>query len=354
MNQWLERWFNKPDGLTEQLGEHPGDSLVGNWSPIASGRAKNQKFGLQNPSTIPTKIDLSQIPASIKEKVIAKIALLTDNVPSSIRPEMSLSNDLGMDSLDGAELAVFLHDQFDVASVPVRELTTVSRVMGIASKQVICKEPFKEEIGDMSKWYAKAPHELRIMPPGETIPEVFINNCKKLGNQPACGDARSGILSYHDLLLRSIILSRLIKKMPGKHIGIMLPASVGAIVCIFASQLAGKVPVMINWTVGPRHLEAVMKLANPQVILSSWSFVDKLEGVYWTPIEDQLVLLEDMRRDIGLMDKLKAFLLSKEAPNVSVVFLAWISSNPKMKPLYSLLAGQKGCPRECPSAMKIF
>lgn len=312
MNQWLERWYNKPDGLTEQIGEYPGDSLI--LVPYSCwNRKMPQVRASEEQQTLRRSIDLSKIPAKVQEKIIAKVAMMTDNVPSSIRPEMSLSNDLGLDSLDTAELAVFLHDQFDIMTVPVKELTTVGRVMAIAAKQIVCKEPIADEVTDMSRWYASVPHEKRIMPPGETIPEVFVTSCKRLGKQAACGDPRTGIVSYSDMLIRSIILAKLIRKMPGEHIGIMLPASVMASICVFAVQLAGKVPVMINWTVGPRHLESVVKFADPKVVLSSWSFVDRLEGVDLTPIEDRLILLEDMRRDIGIFDKVNAFLLSKKS-----------------------------------------
>lgn len=311
INQWLEKWFNKPDGLTEQIGEYPGDSLV--LVPYSAWNRKMPQVRVEEDTETKRRVDLTKIPKTIQEKVIAKIAMMTDNIPSSIRVDMSLSNDLGMDSLDTAELAVFLHDQFDLLTVPVKELTTVGRVMGIAAKQIVCKEPLVNELADMSKWHMPIPHERRGMPPGETIPEVFINSSKLHKKIPACGDARTGILTYNELLVRSLILAEKIQKMPGKHIGIMLPSSVAANLCIMAIQLAGKVPVMINWTVGPRHLDSVMKLADPRVILSSWSFIDRLEGVDLTPIEDRLLLLEDMRRDISLWDKLKGALLSKKS-----------------------------------------
>lgn len=311
INQWLEKWFNKPDGLTEQIGDHPGDSLV--LVPYSAWTRKMPQVLIEENKDTKRHVDLTKIPKTIQEKVIAKIAMMTDNVPSSIRTDMSLSNDLGMDSLDTAELSVFLHDQFDLATVPVKELTTVGRVMGIAAKQVICKEPLSNELADMRKWHALIPHDRRGMPPGDTIPEVFINSCKLHKKLPACGDARSGILSYNDVLVRALILAEKIKKMPGEHVGIMLPASVAASLCILAIQLAGKIPVMINWTVGPRHLDSVLKLSDPKVILSSWSFVDRLEGVDLTPVEDRLLLLEDMRRDIGLKDKIRAAFLSKKS-----------------------------------------
>ncbi len=311
INQYLERWFNKPDGLSEQIGEYPGDSLV--LVPYSAWSKELPRVQIQQEQEeSKRRVDLSKIPLTIQEKVIAKIAMMTDNVPSSIRPEMTLSNDLGLDSLDTAELAVFLHDQFDILIVPVNELVTVGRVMGIAAKQIVCKQPIKEEIGDMTKWFAPVEREKRSIPHGKTIPEVFVNNCKKLGKAAACGDARSGILSYNDLLVKTLVLAGLIKNFEGKHIGIMLPASVAADLCIMAVLMAGKVPVMVNWTVGPRHLESVVKLSNPSVILSSWSFIDRLEGVDLTPIEDRLVLLEDKRREISLFDKVRAYFTSKQ------------------------------------------
>lgn len=314
LNQWLEKWFNKPDGLTEQIGPYPGDSLVlvpySMWDRTVPQVRIEEQY---RPSK--KTVDLSRVPLTVQEKVVSKIALMTDNVPSSIRPEMSLSNDLGMDSLDTAELAVFLHDQFDIVTVSVKDLTTVGQVMGIAAKQIICKEPVTEVVSNMAKWYAPDRHERIVYPEGETITEVFLKSCKRMGKHAACGDPRMGILTYKDMLIRSIILARLIRKMPGKHIGILLPASVAADLCIFATYLAGKVPVMINWTVGPRHLESVVKLADPKVILSSWAFVDRLEGVDLSPVEDRMVLIEDLRRDIGFIDKIKAYLLSRKSVN---------------------------------------
>lgn len=311
LNQYLEKWYNKPDGLAPQIGKEPGDSLV--LVPYSFWSNEVPHIHPLKPEAHSRKEDVSRIPKGIQEKIIAKLAIMTDRVPSTITPEMSLSNDLGLDSLDTAELALFLNEQFDIASVPVIELTSVGRVMGIAAKQIVCKEPMKEECSDFSKWYKPVPHKKTSMAPGDTIPEVFLNISEMLNEEMACGDGRTGALSYKDMRLRALLLATYIKNLPGDHVGILLPASVAATLCILAVQLAGKIPVMVNWTVGPRHLETVKKLSGIEVILSSWSFIDRLEGVDLTPVEDQLVMLEDVRREFGLINKIKAYLLSKKS-----------------------------------------
>lgn len=146
---------------------------------------------------------------------------------------------------------------------------------------------------------------------GKTIPEAFLRNCDRMGKAVACADMRSGVMTYPQLKMRALLIADYIRKMPGDTIGIMLPASVAANLLILAVQLAGKVPMMINWTIGPRHLESVASLSKVKTILTAWSFIDKLENVDLTPIEEQLLMLEDLRREISLGAKLKAFFLSK-------------------------------------------
>ena len=90
-----------------------------------------------------------------------------------------------------------------------------------------------------------------------------------------------------------------------------MPSSVAAYLVILACQLAGKVPLLINWTVGSRHLESVVALSQVQVVLSSWAFLDRLDNVDLNGIEDLIIMLEDMGRQFTLREKLKAYLRSK-------------------------------------------
>lgn len=302
LNQYLEEWYNKPDGLTPQEGKSPGDSLV-----LVSYSMWGEKYLEASPEKgdAGLGINLTAIPEEIKNKVTRKVAELAQREPSEIKPEMSIASDLGLDSLDIAELSAFLHDDFDIKGVPVNQITTVAKLMGLASRQVHYEEEEEEEAA-ISHWKQPSKRVRLDIASGETIAEVFLNNSLRMGKNAACGDAKAGVLNYKQLRMRAILLAEYIRHLPGEYIGIMLPASVAANLLVMATEIAGKVPLMVNWTVGRRHLESVVKLSNVKVVLSSWAFLDKLENVDLDGIENQLVMVEDIRRQFTLFDKLKA------------------------------------------------
>lgn len=304
-NAYLEEWYNRPDGLTEQEGEHPGDSLVlrsySMWGEeLPDLHAKEED-----------EVDIGDIPQEVQEKVVHKLAELTEHDPAAIKPSLSLGVDLGLDSLDAAEIGVFLKEEFDITGVPFSELTSVGRLMAIASKKVVIKQEIEEEIADLSKWKRPVPRFRAQVADGETIPEVFLNNCDRMGSLVACADLRSGILTYSQLKVRALLLAEYIRHLPGKYIGILLPASTAAYTTVFACQIAGKVPLLINWTVGPRHLESVVDLSKVEAVISSWVFLDQLGDVELGKIDDLLIFLEDVARETGVTDKLQAYLRSK-------------------------------------------
>lgn len=306
-NRYLEKWYNRPDGIIPTKEEEPGESLYlvpySIWSkklPEIDNKKKSEEV-----------IDIQKIPEEIQEKIKTKLGEISQISPDKIKPEMNLGADLGLDSLDSAELLSFLDDSFDVAGVPVSELSTVGKLMAIADHQLSFES--EEEIQkDLSKWNQSArKKEKALLSSGETIHEVFLNNCDRMGSAVACGDIRSGISTYAQAKMRVIILAEYIRKLPGEYIGIMLPSSVAAYFTILACQLAGKIPLMVNWTVGPRHLDTVVALSKVEVVLSSWAFLDRLENVDLNGVDDRILMLEDVRRSFNLIDKMKALYRSK-------------------------------------------
>lgn len=311
LNRYLEQWYNRPDGIDPLLAKKscPGESLYlvpySRWSsalPLVDQKQENSSEG----------VSLESIPKAIQEKVTAKLAEIADMSVQSVKPDMVLASDLGLDSLDASEILTFLQDSFGVVGVPPSALTTVKEVMGIAAKKVVVTPEEQEAEKKFTRWQKSTfPHVFVKMAEGKTIPEVFLNQCTKMGSTLALADLRSGMLTYSDVKMRVILLATVIRSMPGDSIGIMLPASAAASIVILATQLAGKVPVLINWTVGARHLEGVVEQSGIQKVITAWSFLDRLEGVDLTAIHDMLFLLEDLGSQIGIIEKIKAFCLSK-------------------------------------------
>ncbi len=326
LNRYLENWYNRPDHLPAQGGDQSGESLY----LVSYSMWKEELPIIKRTSSSDAKADISQIPMDIQQKVKAKLSEISRVPSDEIHPGMQLASDLGLDSLDNADLIAFLDDHYDVSGVPVSELTTVGRLMALAAKQVVLDEIIEKEQVNFSKWnQQRGPKERLSVSAGETIPEVFLNNCSRFGKMVACADAHAGILNYAQVKTRVLLLADYIRHLPGEYIGILLPASVAAYLTIIASQLAGKVPIMINWTVGPRHLESVMAAAKPQVVLSSWAFLDQLENTDLNGVEDFIETLEDIRRKLSWLDKIRAFYRSKLYRTSSLLSLFGIQTKTK-------------------------
>ncbi len=345
VNRYLEQWFNKPDGLTKQEGNFPGDSLIqisySAWGNVIPPTAHQKKQADE-------KINLKTIPEDIKSKIISELAQITQYKAEDIKPDMDLAADLGLDSIDIAELGVFIQDSFDIETLPYSELTTVGKVMAIAAKQVSFKDEEPEPELDLTKWKEeRKPRKRLYVSEGRTLAEAFLNTCDKYSSLIACADARSGILTYKQLKMRALLLADYIRRLPGDYIGILLPASVGAEILIVAVQLAGKVPLMINWTVGPRHIETVKKLSNVQAVLTSWSFIDRLENIDLNGIEQNLIMLEDARSEFTLGAKLKAFWQARQSTS-SIMNHLKLSVNPNDPAVLLFTSGSESMPKGVP------
>lgn len=349
MNRYLENWYNRPDGILPQEEEEPGESLY--LVSYSMWKQDLPKIDVYEKSTDSTEI--SKIPKGVQQKVKEKLCKMSDLSIEQIQPDMDLSSDFGFDSLDNAELLAFLDDEFDVAGVPAHELTTVGALMGLAANQIdYGTESEEDEQKDLAKWNRRRRHKQAVLASGETMPEAFLNNSQLKKREVACADNVAGILSYSSARIRVIMLAEYIRHLPGEYIGILLPSSVAAYLTIFACQLAGKVPLLVNWTVGPRHLEAVVSLSNVQVILSSWSFLDRLGNVDLTVIEDQIVMLEDVRRKFTLKDKMKAYIRSFRSTQSLLSLFGINKLKPDDKAVLLFTSGTENLPKGVPLTHK--
>jgi acyl-[acyl-carrier-protein]-phospholipid O-acyltransferase / long-chain-fatty-acid--[acyl-carrier-protein] ligase len=148
-------------------------------------------------------------------------------------------------------------------------------------------------------------------------------------------------LGYRRLILASVVLGRKLAAFtrPGEHVGVMLPNAVGSVATFFALQAQGRVPAMMNFTAGAEAMLACCAAAEVRTILTSRRAVRKgkldrlIEGV---SARVRVVYLEDVRKSIGVLDKIGAMVsgrvpgsaLDAEAAAV-VLFTSGSEGSPK-------------------------
>jgi acyl-[acyl-carrier-protein]-phospholipid O-acyltransferase/long-chain-fatty-acid--[acyl-carrier-protein] ligase len=132
-------------------------------------------------------------------------------------------------------------------------------------------------------------------------------------NWLAIEDPLSGPMTYRRLLQAAAVLGR--KLMPyareGRPLGVMLPTSNGGVVTLFAVLSAGRVPAMINFSSGAANILGACRAAEIDTILTSRAFVEKgrLDHlVAQIEKEVRIVYLEDIRKTVGKIDKLRGAL----------------------------------------------
>lgn len=140
--------------------------------------------------------------------------------------------------------------------------------------------------------------------------------------------------SYKDIIIKSYVLGKYFKRRtaPGEHVALLLPNSIATLCAFFGLSAYGRIPVMLNFSVGAANMVSMCKTAIVKKVITSHLFIRnaKMEPV----IEEikkagfDVIFLEDLRRQIGLWEKINAFLRykikrvpSKEGGNKKAVIL---------------------------------
>jgi acyl-[acyl-carrier-protein]-phospholipid O-acyltransferase/long-chain-fatty-acid--[acyl-carrier-protein] ligase len=150
----------------------------------------------------------------------------------------------------------------------------------------------------------------------------FVKISKRLGDRIAIKDRTlDREITFNKALIGSLILAKKFEKYKDGDIGVMIPTSAGAVLSVIGVLMAGKVPVMINYSTGAaQNCEYVQKKCGFKTIITSRALLEKIE----CPMISGMICLEDIMEGISLREKLAAAFKSKLP--VSVL----ISSFPKV------------------------
>lgn len=329
VNRYLEDWYNKKsDPLT----------LVPTcfWDPSLPQVPERK--------ALDEKPDIS-IPDAIRDRIYEEIRKILETPGKEITPSMYLSRDLGMDSLNISELVIFLTHNYTIQEIHPDELQTVRDVFAAAMNKQ--EKPVQNKENHF-QWPEETNRPDPLGPVGHTFPEAFLNACEKMGSLAAIADDTAGVVSYKKLKRVALVLSRYFAQIPESRVAVMLPSSVGAYTVIIALHLAGKTPVMLNWTLGPRYLEEMMQLSGAKTILSSWRFLERLSYVDFGATSDQIQLLEDARKEISFFMKLKGLFLSFGTPRFILRALKLNKINPHSPAVILFTSGTESTPKGVP------
>jgi acyl-[acyl-carrier-protein]-phospholipid O-acyltransferase / long-chain-fatty-acid--[acyl-carrier-protein] ligase len=122
-------------------------------------------------------------------------------------------------------------------------------------------------------------------------------------------DIQRNPASYDRLVMGSFILGRKMKQLtPGqRHVGVLLPNSIGCFLTIFGLHAFGRVPAMLNFSTGAVNMSAACMAAQVSTIVTSRRFIeagDMQEDIRLLSQGRNIIYLEDLRESLKLSDKI--------------------------------------------------
>lgn len=148
----------------------------------------------------------------------------------------------------------------------------------------------------------------RIKPrPGRTVLEKFLHVCADLKSNAVCLDEQMGVITYRQMRRAVIALADRVCDDPEQNIGIMMPASAGAFIAYFAVLLAGKTPVMVNWSLGYASIESCMQLAGVRHVITAKRVVEHVRQANGEEHADfaDFVYMEELRQHLSWWDRMR-------------------------------------------------
>jgi long-chain-fatty-acid--[acyl-carrier-protein] ligase len=287
--------------------------------------------------------EVGAVPPATREIVLRHLRELTGR--DHFGDQEHLARDLGLDSLARTELLAWLEAEFGFPQGDADAVRTVGDVLLAA-----CGETAASEFMPLNpvppRWFADSRTNPALAPPaGETITQAFLHQARRAPRKAIIADQLRGARTYRDIVLGVLLLKPHIERLEGTRVGIMLPASVAADVVYLATLFAGKTPVMVNWTLGPRNVVHSLDSVGARHVLTVEALPKRLEsqGNDLSALGDRFLFLEHVLGKVSFAAKLAAWLRSRLCwssletaevpPTAAVLFTSGSETLPKAVPL---------------------
>jgi acyl-CoA synthetase (AMP-forming)/AMP-acid ligase II/1-acyl-sn-glycerol-3-phosphate acyltransferase/acyl carrier protein len=275
------------------------------------------------------------IPEDVLHRVTQILVREAEQDEKLIRLEANLNMDLNIDSLGLVVVISGIEKEFKrAAQVEITSIKTVADLCFIAMNRKLDDEELKPS--NLAKY--TIPVSTFRIDPATTIPKHFIKSFSKDKNETFAYDKMLGTTTRKEFLLKAMVVSRIIRnEVEGKYVGIMLPALQSSALLVAASYLAGKIPVMLNWTVGPKVLQHCIESVHLKQILTAKTFYDKVSDLLPETVKQKCMFFEQKVREVSFATKMAgvwAYLI-KKTPNTNpddpavILFTSGSESLPK-------------------------
>lgn len=286
VNRWLEAWYNA-DTPRETPTFVPRHFLFG---------PRRHEFP---PPPPPKEFDLGRVRPQTRAAVAQLIEERLKRPIAADEPAETTLAQLGLDSLDALDVTFAVEQRFGFSSESVP--MTLGELWAIAEGLHEKPPPKPPPPG----WFDRPPDDRPLLIPGQTVAEAFLNQALARRKLLVVADDLAGGVSYEKLVVGSTALAARFGTIPAANVGLMLPASVACDLAFLGLTLAGKLPVVLNWTTGPANLAHAARTAGLTHVVTSRQFVDRVAvEVPGT----RFVFLEDVRASIGRLELLRRLL----------------------------------------------
>ena len=157
-----------------------------------------------------------------------------------------------------------------------------------------------------------------------TLPEAIVNAARQEPGRVILQDASLHGLTYRRLLAGAELLGAQWRKLlsgSGPRVGVLLPNVNAMPVTLLSLWAAGKVPAVLNYSVGPTMMLSCARLAGLKHVITSRAFLLRVK-LDLGPLGEagiQVLYLEDLRARISGLQRALAFLRQAWRPEISTL-----------------------------------
>ena len=286
-------------------------------------------------------VDMDQtmvVPPQVLDEVLQ---VLSDELQMNVNGITINSNftlDMGIDSVMMVAIITEIEAHFKVQAPDVAAIKTMHDLCLVAMGKTNIKVVLKDSHFDSSKLPLK---KIRV-DGSKTIPELFVSMIAEHRKEVFVWDTMLGSTTRQEFYLKTMVVSEIIKKeISGNYVGIMLPALQSTTLLVAATYMSGKIPVMLNWTVGPQILQHCVDTVKVTHIITASTFFDRVRDKLSDGVKSKCIMFDKQVREAGLGLKMKGLMRSKLKPTFAVkptdiaviLFTSGSESLPKAVPL---------------------